>query len=201
MFIKTVIAFVVTAGFAGGVVYYGIGTPQSAVKPQPTTNPQAANTTQPVKTEAETKSVVAVIKPTPEPISEPAMETISEPISEPPAEPTTGLAQIMPMLMLQAEKINTVEIKDQAYLDVVSFSVSQRQYKFADGAMLKISQTELRDTARSQIAIALAMDNRAVEAFDVIDTVEIDALRDVMRLQVIEALIVPEQLPAGLLRK
>jgi len=201
MFIKTVIAMVVTAGFAGGVVYYGIGTPQSVVKSQPANSSQATNNTQPVKTEgnteAETESAVEVIKPASEPISEP----ISEPPAEPPAEPTTGLAQIMPMLMLQAEKINTVEIKDQAYLDVVSFSVSQRQYKFADGAMLKISQTELRDTARSQIAIALAMDNRAVEAFDVIDTVEIDALRDVMRLQVIEALIVPEQLPAGLLRK
>ena len=190
MFIKSVIIIVVTAGFAGGVVYYGIGTPQAIVSPQPaniqnTVNDTVQGNNSSDKTGVEAKSTVEVV----EPVLKPAPEVIS------------GLSQIMPMLMVQAEKINTVEIKDQAYLDVVSFSVSQRQYRFADAAMLKISQTELRDTARSQIVIALAMDGRAVEAFDIIDTVEIDALRDVMRLQVIEALIVPEMLPDGLLRK
>ena len=157
MFFKFIIAVIITAGFAGGVVYYGIGMPP----------------------------LLNLSKP--EPTLEPAKKA--------------NLTIIMPMLMMEAEKINTVEIKDQAYLDVVSFSVSQRQYNFADKALQKISQTELRDTARSRIAIAMAMDGRAAEAFDIIDTVEIEALRDVMRLQVIETLIIPEQLPAELLRK
>jgi len=189
MFIKSAIIMVVTAGFAGGVVYYGIGTPQIIVDPKP------ANIQNPA------------IKPVQGEISSPdktgTADTVDiiEPALEPAPEVISSLDQIMPMLMVQAEKINTAAIKDQAYLDVVNFSVSQRQYRFADAAMLKISQPELRDTARSQMAIGLAMDGRAVEAFDIIDTVEIDALRDVMRLQVIEALIVPDKLPEGLLRK
>ncbi len=184
MFIKSTIVMLVTAGFAGSVVYYGIGAPQVIVNSQQNSLLQPNNIT------------ITDIQPA---INNP--NEALEPVLEPAPEILTNLAQVMPMLMSQADNIGTIEIKDQAYLDVVNFSVRQRQYRFADAAMLKISQTELRDTARGQMAIALAMDGRAVEAFDIIDTVEIDALRDVMRLQVIEAMIVPESLPEGLLRK
>jgi hypothetical protein len=185
MFIKSVIAIVVTAGFAWGVVYYGTDSMLVANNAEPANNLETTKTSVPTNTEVEAQNIREVTKPIPEPISGQS--------SDP--------EQIMPILMLQAEKIDTIEIKDQAYLNVVSFSVNQRQYNFADATLQKISQPELRDTARSQIAIALAMDGRAVEAFDVIDTVEIDALRDVMRLQVIEAVIVRGTLPAGLIRK
>jgi len=187
LFVKAVIAMVITVGFAWGAVYYGIGVPQSVDTPQS------------ASTETEIKGAVEVTGTITEP--EPKLKPAQEQNPEQTTAPIVGLGQIMPMVMEQAEKINTVEIKDQAYLDVVSFSVSQRQYNFADAALQNISQAELRDTARSQIAIAMAIEGRALEAFDIIDTVEIDALRDVMRLQVIEALIVPEQLPNGLLRK
>jgi len=130
--------------------------------------------------------------PETKPKAKPGAESLPEP------EPRLDLAKIMPVLMQQTEKISAVEIKDQAYLDIVNFSVSQRQFKFADAAMQAIDQTELRDTARSQIAIGLALDGRADDAFAVIDAVEIDTLRDIMRLQVIEALILPGKLPPGL---
>lgn len=152
--------------------------------------------------EPEPKSaVVPGSQPAPELEPEAVIEL--EPTSESAPEHGSGfnLAKIMPLLMKQTEKISAVEIKDQAYLDIVNFSVSQRQFKFADAAMQEIDQTELRDTARSQIAIGLAMDGRADDAFEVIDAVEIDTLRDIMRLQVIEALILPGKLPPGLVRQ
>lgn len=188
-------------------------------KPKKTVTTKTVETTETSITEdIKGHSPTGKVKPVPEEISSavPGSQSIPElepePVFDPevsleiPAQknadnvPTSGinLARIMPMLMAQAEKISTPEIKDQAYLDIVNFSVSQGQFKFADAAMQKINQTELRDTARSQIAIGLALGGRADDAFEVIDAVEIDTLRDVMRLQVIEALIVPGKLPPGL---
>ena len=60
-------------------------------------------------------------------------------------------------------------------------------------ALSKIEQVELRDTARNRMAVAFAKAGHAKKAFAILEDLEVDALRDVMRLQVIEALIVPEE--------
>ena len=170
------------------------------MKATETTNMLEANDQPPVVTPVTNLETKASIVSEPQPVPEPVAELISEP-EDSVAKPAPDLAKIMPVLMKQAAKISTPEVQDQAYLDIVNFSVSQRQFKFADAAMREIKQTELRDTARSQIALGLAMDGRTDDAFEVIDAVEIDTLRDVMRLQVIEALIIPEKLPLGLVRQ
>ena len=94
-------------------------------------------------------------------------------------------------VMAQAEQIKQKELRDRAYLDIVDYSVSENIFSAAKIAMTEINQAELRDTARSRIAIAYAQLGDPASAFALIDAVEVDELRDVMRLQVIEALIVP----------
>ncbi len=202
MFVKSALAMLITIGFAGGAVYYGTNSVAPADNEVELRAPKKVERTEAVSEKA---FVLPTQKATEKLVEVSTVEEMTKPErkSEPETVIDTGLnlVEIMPLLMKQTEKISAVGIKDQAYLDIVSFSVSQRQFKFADAAMLEIDQTELRDTARSQIAIGLALDGRADDAFEVIDAVEIDTLRDVMRLQVIEALILPEKLPPGLGRR
>lgn len=99
------------------------------------------------------------------------------------------------IVMEQAEKINMPELRDRAYLDLVSYGLDHGDYDVASKALKKIEQVELRDTARNRIAVTYAKDGNAEEAFGILDDLEVDALRDVMRLQVIEAMIAPEELP------
>jgi len=68
-------------------------------------------------------------------------------------------------------------------------------YKVASKALTKIEQVELRDTARNRMAVAYAKGGNAEDAFGILEDIEVDALRDVMRLQVIEAMIAPDALP------
>ncbi len=168
---KFILAMIITAVISGGGVYYG--TTYGANLPQIRSN----------------KVVFPKNK----------HELAADKAARIAAKPKTDLVRVMPTLMEQADKIATVEIKDQAYLDIVSASVDNKRFNFADEALQKIVQPELRDTARSRMAIALAVAGRAEEAFALIDAVEVDALRDVMRLQVIEALVAPQNLPPGLL--
>ncbi len=170
---KFIFAILVTAGLAGGAVYYGTNT--DAFRNNEISLPlKWGNKTKPGALKAAGQADAAL-------------------------KAKIDLVRVMPTLMEQADKISTIEIRDQAYLDIVSASVANKRYSFADAALQKIIQPELRDTARSRIAIALAVDGRADDAFELIDAVEVDALRDVMRLQVLEALIAPQNLPPGLL--
>lgn len=89
----------------------------------------------------------------------------------------------------QAENIRQPDLRDRAYLDLSDYATSKGLFGEAEKAALKIRQVELRDTARSRIAMGLARYGKSDEAFDLIEDVEVQELRDVMRLQVIEALL------------
>ncbi len=80
-------------------------------------------------------------------------------------------------------------MKDRAYLDLSDYATNKGLFDDAQRAALKINQPELRDTARSRIAMGMARYGMSDEAFSLIEQVEIQELRDVMRLQVIEALL------------
>lgn len=96
------------------------------------------------------------------------------------------------IVMTQAKKISMSELRDRAYLDLVSYALDNGDNAVANKAMSKIEQVELRDTARNRMAVSYAKAGNASKAFAILEDIEVDALRDVMRLQVIEALIVPE---------
>jgi len=87
------------------------------------------------------------------------------------------------------------ELRDRAYLDLVSYGIDHGNYDVAAKALTKIEQVELRDTARNRMAVAYAKEGNAEDAFGILEDIEVDALRDVMRLQVIEAMIAPDELP------
>ena len=99
------------------------------------------------------------------------------------------------IVMEQAEKIDMPELRDRAYLELVSYGLKHGNYKIASKALTKIEQAELRDTARKRIALTYAKEGNSTDAFDILDGIESDALRDVIRLRVIEAMIAPGALP------
>jgi len=86
------------------------------------------------------------------------------------------------VVMEQAKKIEMPELRDRAYLDLVSYALDHGDYDVAAKALTKIDQVELRDTARNRIAIAHAKSGNAADAFGILADLEVDALRDVMRL-------------------
>lgn len=108
---------------------------------------------------------------------------------------TKNISGTVKIVMAQAARIEMPELRDRAYLDIVSYGLDHGDYDVAARAMKEIEQVELRDTARNRMAVAYAKHGNAEEAFAILDSLEVDALRDVMRLQVIEAMIAPDQLP------
>ena len=207
MLIKTAIAVLITASFAGSAVYYGgQGMPENTaeVELRPQSAPEQGSVAianaltdetpeVPSETPAETKTEAI-----PEGVPAPVTTTTTTTITETTTVETTSTDDMLALVSRQAERINTPELRDQAYLDIVNYAVKNENYEAAGTALENIKQVELRDTARSQIAISMAQGGDAERAFEIIDTVEIDQLRDVMRLQVIEALIIPRRLPAQL---
>ncbi|PHR61828.1 MAG: hypothetical protein COA43_01270 [Robiginitomaculum sp.] len=95
------------------------------------------------------------------------------------------------ILMMQAERIEEIALQDQAFVDVVHYALRANLFDEAQEAMLKIRQPELRDTSRGQMGIVIARQGQHKRAFSIIDQVETDGLRDVLRLQVIEAIAAP----------
>ena len=110
-------------------------------------------------------------------------------------EDDTDISATVKIVMEQAEKIEMSELRDRAYLDLVSYGIDHGNYDVAAIALTKIEQVELRDTARNRMAVAYAKEGNAEDAFGILEDIEVDALRDVMRLQVIEAMIAPDELP------
>lgn len=92
----------------------------------------------------------------------------------------------------QAQQISDESMRDQAYMGLIDYASHEGLFSEAEQAIANIKQVEFRDTARSRIANAYAQKGHSDAAFALIDQVEVDELRDVIRLQAIEALIVPD---------
>lgn len=123
--------------------------------------------------------------------------SVVKPLKEKPKTRNEALSRLG-TAMNQVENIETPELKDRAYMAIVDYAVMHKYYGRAKQALGKIRQTELRDTARSRVAIALAKAGKSDAAFEMVEAVEVEELRDVIRLQTIEAMIVPERLPPGM---
>ena len=97
------------------------------------------------------------------------------------------VSRIIVTSLIEAEKITQLDLKDQAFLRLVDYAVANGEYGQAKSILGSLSSPELRDTARSRIAIGMALNGQDTEAFDLLRDVEVEALQDVLRLQVIEA--------------
>ena len=102
---------------------------------------------------------------------------------------------LLATVMKEAAAIEKPELRDQAYFEITEFALSEGRYNSARLAHDMIKQDELSYTAKSRIAVAYAQNGQPTKAFKVIGEVDEAELRDFMRLQVIEALIAPENLP------
>ena len=252
MFFKTLIASIVAALLAGGVVYFGMPSPEgegsvalyeederprdrplaslfdtylkkpikrkldarNTAQTRQTQTPAAAQQTPDLRPEASAPSASvpdAVAGQSPRTAPAPSegtkyyilengqlRELESLPVASIQDAFNPDASQKILAVTEQAKQISQPDLRDRAYLDIVDFAVSNGLYSAAITSMVEINQVELRDTARSRIAIAYAIAGDSQSAFTLIDQVEVDELRDVLRLQVIEAVIMPERLPDAL---
>ena len=102
---------------------------------------------------------------------------------------------LLSTVMREAAAIEKSELRDQAYFEITEFALSEGRFDSARLAHDMIEQDELSYTAKSRIAVAYAQNGQPTKAFKVIGEVDEAELRDFMRLQVIEALIAPQNLP------
>ena len=93
----------------------------------------------------------------------------------------------------ETKDIKIVELRDRAYLSLIDYTIRKKDFERSKAVITEISQPELRDTARSNIAVGLARLGEREPAFAILEDVETDALSDVLRLQVIEAMTAPSQ--------
>lgn len=97
-------------------------------------------------------------------------------------------------VLKQTETLEITELRDRAYLGLINYIIRHEAYEKAPTVISKISQPELRDTARSNLAVGFARKGHRELAFEILEEVETRALQDVLRLQVIEAMTIPENL-------
>lgn len=110
-------------------------------------------------------------------------------------QPAEDASPIIATVMQEASLIQKIELRDQAYFEITEYALSEGRFKSARAAHDLIEQDELAYTAKSRIAVAHAHNGQPTKAFKTIGEVEDEELRDFMRLQVIEALIAPQNLP------
>lgn len=91
--------------------------------------------------------------------------------------------------MREIEKISAPRISEQAYFSLVSYALSHGRFSAAEAAMDRIMTVEMRETARINMAVALAKTGQSTEAFAMVNAIEAPEYRDILRLQVIEALL------------
>jgi len=93
--------------------------------------------------------------------------------------------------LAETKAITIVELRDRAYLSLIDYTIRNNDFARSKAAVSNISQPELRDTARSNIAVGLARVGKRKAAFAILEDVETKALSDILRLQVIEAMTTP----------
>ena len=95
--------------------------------------------------------------------------------------------------LAETKDIGIVELRDRAYLSLIDYTIRKKDFERSKAVISEISQPELRDTARSNIAVGLARRGKRDAAFAILEDVETQALADVLRLQVIEAMTAPSK--------
>lgn len=96
-------------------------------------------------------------------------------------------AAVFDALLEQAGLVEITDARDDAYLNILNFALTEGRYDVAAGLVSNLSVPELRDTARQRIGIAHAKAGRMDKAFAVLSDIEIKELADPIRLEIIRA--------------
>lgn len=89
------------------------------------------------------------------------------------------------LLIREAKKVDIPDQRDDAYFNILDLALKRDDIAMAEDVIGRISTDELRDSARTRLAVAHAKAGRIEEAFDVVDDVEIEELADLVRLEII----------------
>lgn len=112
--------------------------------------------------------------------------TIDRPTREAPDGPRRLITPI-DVLIAQADRISIPDSRDDAYLNILDYALSQDRISVTTELIDKLSTNELRDIARQRLGVAHAENGRIEEAFAVIETLEIEEWSDPIRLEIIRA--------------
>lgn len=125
----------------------------------------------------------------------PQRDTVATPIPvvrEPDA-PRPVDPAVFETLIAQAALVEIVDARDDAYFNILNFSLAEGRYEIAAGLVANLSSPELRDTARQRIGISHAQAGRMDQAFAVLDDIEIKELTDPIRLEIIRSVTMSRQ--------
>jgi hypothetical protein len=119
----------------------------------------------------------------------PQRDTVATPIPVTGESVATGPvdAAVFDALLEQAALLEIDDARDDAYLNILNFALSEGRYDVAAELVDKLSAPPLRDTARQRIGISHAEAGRTDKAFSVLDDIEIKELADPIRLEIIRA--------------
>jgi hypothetical protein len=125
----------------------------------------------------------------------PQRDTVATPIPvvrEPDA-PRPVDPAVFETLIAQAALVEIVDARDDAYFNILNFSLAEGRYEVAADLVANLSSPELRDTARQRIGISHAQAGRMDQAFAVLDDIEIKELTDPIRLEIIRSVTMSRQ--------
>lgn len=125
----------------------------------------------------------------------PQRDTVATPIpvTREPGAPRPVDASVFETLLEQAALVGIADARDDAYFNILTFSLTEGRYEVADSLVEKLSSPELRDTARQRIGISHAQAGRMDQAFAVLDDIEIKELSDPIRLEIIRSVTMSRQ--------
>jgi hypothetical protein len=89
--------------------------------------------------------------------------------------------------LAETAKLDIVDARNDAYLNILDLAIAEERYGIAQEIVDDITVPELRDTARQRIGISHAQSGRLEEAFAVLEDLDIDALSDPIRLEIIRS--------------
>lgn len=101
-------------------------------------------------------------------------------------------SELVELVKKEILKIESPEMKDQAYFDLVLYAIENDMYSTAANGILSIEKQEYRDSARGEYALGLIEDGQVQEAFKALEQIETENLKDVLQLKAIQALIAPK---------
>lgn len=97
-----------------------------------------------------------------------------------------------PEALLDAvDAIESEGLKDQALYSITLYALRHDRFEEADAAVKRIAADDLRGTAISRVAIRLAETGKVDAALEAIEAIEDEELRDIVRVQMIEAVTRP----------
>lgn len=102
---------------------------------------------------------------------------------------------VIAAVMNETELLQVEDMRDRAYMGLVNFTLQHKRFDAADAAIERLVSDELKATAKGQMAVAYARAGNIEKALATVDSVEIEELHDIMRLQVLETLMTPDSYP------